>query len=40
MTGRVQEGMRDLEVVKDKQDVNLAATLALILAHKKSRNVG
>ena len=37
---RVQEGMRELEMLKDKRDVNLCSTMALILAHKKSRSVG
>ena len=30
LTERVQEGMRELDTMKDKQDVNLYSTLALI----------
>ena len=37
---RVQEGIRELEQLKDKRDVNLGATMALMLAHKKSKMVG
>ncbi|XP_039250500.2 tetratricopeptide repeat protein 21B-like [Styela clava] len=37
MEGRVQESMRELEVIKDKPDVSLASMIALIMAHKKSR---
>ena len=40
ITDRVQEGMRELESLKDKRDVNICAILTLILAHKKARNVG
>lgn len=37
---RTQESMRELDLLKDKRDVNLCSTMALILAHKKSRGVG
>lgn len=37
---RVQEGIRELEILKDKRDVNLCSTMALMFAHKKSPNVG
>ena len=37
---RVQESMRELDVLKDKRDVNLCSTMALILAHKKGRSIG
>ncbi|XP_052258735.1 tetratricopeptide repeat protein 21B-like isoform X2 [Dreissena polymorpha] len=32
---RVQEGIRELDILKDKRDVNLCSTMALMLAHKK-----
>jgi len=38
--GRVQEGMRELDVLKDKRDVNLASTMTLMLGHKYSQTVG
>lgn len=37
---RVQEGMRELDPLKDKADINLGATVALLYGHKKSRTVG
>lgn len=37
---RVQEGMRELDTLKDKRDVNLCATMGLILGHKRSRVIG
>ncbi|KAH9507420.1 Tetratricopeptide repeat protein 21B [Bulinus truncatus] len=37
LQNRVQEGMRELDLLKDKRDVNLCATMALMLAHKKSQ---
>lgn len=37
---RVQEGMRELDVLKEKRDINLCATMALMLAHKKSPSIG
>jgi tetratricopeptide repeat protein 21B len=37
---RVQEGIRELEILKDKRDVNLCSTMALMLAHKKGNSVG
>ncbi|KAK2186994.1 hypothetical protein NP493_181g04009 [Ridgeia piscesae] len=36
---RVQEGMRELDAMKDKQDVNLCSILALIVGHKKSKHI-
>ena len=39
-TDRVQEGIRELDMLKDKRDINLCATMALMFAHKKSHNVG
>ncbi|XP_015209733.2 tetratricopeptide repeat protein 21B isoform X1 [Lepisosteus oculatus] len=39
MEGRVQEAIRDLEQVKDKQDVSLCCIMALIYAHKQSKTV-
>lgn len=32
---RIQEAIRELEVVREKQDVSLCTTMALIYAHKK-----
>ena len=40
VTERVQEGMRELDAMKDKQDVNLCSILALIVGHKKSKHIG
>ena len=40
LTERVQEGMRELDAMKDKQDVNLCSILALIVGHKKSKHIG
>ena len=37
---RVQEGIRDLEVLKDKRDINLCSTIALMFAHKRSSSLG
>lgn len=39
LQGRIQEGMRELELVKDKRDVNLCSALALIFAHKKCKTI-
>ncbi|XP_012939708.1 tetratricopeptide repeat protein 21B isoform X2 [Aplysia californica] len=36
LQNRVQEGMRELDMLKDKRDVNLCSTMALMFAHKKS----
>lgn len=38
--GDVQEGIRQLESIKNKQEVSLCAMMALIYAHKKSPNPG
>ncbi|XP_032880066.1 tetratricopeptide repeat protein 21B isoform X1 [Amblyraja radiata] len=35
MEDRIQEAIRELEVVREKQDVSLCTTMALIYAHKK-----
>ena len=37
---RIQEGMRELDFLKDRRDVNLCSTMALMLAHKKGNTVG
>ena len=37
---RVQEGIRELEPLRDRQDVNVCALLALIMAHKKAATPG
>ncbi|XP_061174848.1 tetratricopeptide repeat protein 21B-like isoform X2 [Saccostrea echinata] len=39
LQGRVQEGIRELDVLKDKRDVNICSTMALIYAHKHSQTV-
>lgn len=39
LQGRTQEGMRELDVLKDKRDVNLCSTMALMLGHKQTQNV-
>ncbi|KAL5010855.1 hypothetical protein ScPMuIL_013160 [Solemya velum] len=39
LQGRVQEGMRELDVLKEKRDVNLCSCMALIYGHKYSQNV-
>ncbi|PVD35924.1 hypothetical protein C0Q70_02893 [Pomacea canaliculata] len=39
MQDRVQEGIRELDILKDKRDVNLCSIMALMFAHKKSPNV-
>ncbi|KAK3772094.1 hypothetical protein RRG08_061179 [Elysia crispata] len=36
LQNRTQEGMRELDMLKDKRDVNLCSTMALMFAHKKS----
>ena len=38
--GRIQEGIRELDVLKDKRDVNICSTMALMFAHKHSQSVG
>ena len=40
VTDRVQEGMRELEQLKDKRDVNICSIMALIFAHKKCKSLG
>lgn len=37
---RTQEGMRELEQLRDKRDVNLCSVMALMLGHKKAKVVG
>ncbi|CAG5135745.1 unnamed protein product, partial [Candidula unifasciata] len=39
LQNRVQEGMRELELLKDKRDVNLCSTMALMFAHKKAQTM-
>ena len=38
--GRVQEGISDLEVIKDKRDINVCSLLALTHAHRLCKTVG
>ena len=38
--GRAQEAIRELEMLKDKRDVNLCSVMALMYAHKMARVVG
>lgn len=38
--GDIQEGIRQLETIKNKQEVSLCAMMALIYAHKMSPNPG
>lgn len=38
--GDIQEGIRQLESIKNRQEVSLCAMMALIYAHKKSPNPG
>ena len=40
LSDRIQEGMRELDFLKDKRDVNLCSTMALMLAHKKGNTIG
>lgn len=40
MPDRLSEGMRELESIRDKPEVTLCTTMALMYAHKKSKNVG
>ena len=37
---RTQEGMRELEILKDMDDVNISSILALLAAHKSSKHQG
>lgn len=39
LQGRIQEGIRELDVLKDKRDVNICSKLALMFAHKHSQSV-
>ncbi|XP_033124188.1 tetratricopeptide repeat protein 21B-like [Anneissia japonica] len=39
LEGRLSEGMRDLESLKDKADVNICSTMALMYAHKRMKTV-
>nr|XP_022305930.1 tetratricopeptide repeat protein 21B-like isoform X1 [Crassostrea virginica] len=39
LQGRIQEGIRELDVLKDKRDVNICSTMALMFAHKHSQSV-
>ena len=40
ISGRAQEAIRELEMLKDKRDVNLCSLMALMYAHKMARVVG
>lgn len=40
LIGDIQEGIRQLESIKNKQEVSLCTMMALIYAHKKSPNPG
>ena len=40
VSGRAQEAIRELEMLKDKRDVNLCSLMALMYAHKMARVVG
>lgn len=40
VSDRVQDGMRELDVLKEKRDVNLCSVMALMLAHKKAHSIG
>ncbi len=37
---RASEGMRELEGLKSKRDLNLCSIMALMFAHKQARSVG
>ncbi|KAK6182507.1 hypothetical protein SNE40_010181 [Patella caerulea] len=39
LQGRYQEGIRELDVLKDKRDVNVCSIMALMFAHKNSPTV-
>ncbi|KAK3106686.1 hypothetical protein FSP39_025201 [Pinctada imbricata] len=39
LQGRIQESMRELDILKDKRDVNLCSTMALMYGHKHSQSV-
>ncbi|ESO93623.1 hypothetical protein LOTGIDRAFT_189817 [Lottia gigantea] len=39
LQGRYQEGIRELDVLKDKRDVNICSLMALIYAHKVQQTV-
>ncbi|BFZ22635.1 hypothetical protein BsWGS_25674 [Bradybaena similaris] len=39
LQNRVQEGMRELEFLKDKRDINLCSIMALMFAHKKAQTM-
>ena len=38
--GRIQEAMREFDILKDKRDVNLCSTMALMYGHKHSQAIG
>ena len=40
ISGRAQEAIRELEMLKDKRDVNLCSLMALMYAHKMARVIG
>lgn len=39
LQGRTQDGMCELELVKDKRDLNLCSVLALLFAHKRCKTI-
>ncbi|CAH1774388.1 unnamed protein product [Owenia fusiformis] len=39
LEGRVQDGIRELDMLKEKRDINLCSYMALMYAHKLSRTV-
>ena len=40
ITDRLAEGMRELEGIKDKPDLILCTTMALMYSHKRCKTVG
>ena len=40
VSGRIQEGISDLDLIKDKRDVNVCSLLALSYAHRMCKTIG
>ena len=40
VSDRISEGMRELDAIRDKRDVILCTTMALMYAHKRCKTVG
>lgn len=40
VSGRIQEGISDLDMIKEKRDVNVCSLLALSYAHRMCKTVG